>query len=339
MTSRLYGQFLLSSQINYTCTYLADHLADLTHDNVQYFLKTSRFSPRQIWQSLKGVIQLSARGYLIFDDTVLSKEDSHRIELVGRQYSGNAAGLIKGIGVVNCIYYNPDLEQFWLIDYRIFSPQTDGKTKLDHLQDMLESAKNRQIPFQTLLMDTCGSPPGYATKEIFKYLLTEHKRFYCPIKANPTPKVSSPINKCKKPTGQPPMSKKAKPLSFTKCPWLLILSCSEYCRAAAAVTPNRTDYIITNDITQCHTQAAEKESSIRWTIELFQREAKQLTGIQNCQCRIARSQRNHIAMASLVWIKLKRLAYSTQKTIYQLKQSLLDDYSSAQLSNPSMAFA
>jgi hypothetical protein len=82
------------------------------------------------------------------------------IELVRRQYWGNAQGIIKGIGVVNCIYYNADLEQFWLIDYRIFSPQTDGKTKLDHLQDMLNSAKNRQIPFQRLLMDSCGSPPG-----------------------------------------------------------------------------------------------------------------------------------------------------------------------------------
>jgi len=59
MTAHLYGQLLLSSQINYTCTYLADHLADLTDDNVQYFLKTSRFSPGQIWQSLKGMIQLS----------------------------------------------------------------------------------------------------------------------------------------------------------------------------------------------------------------------------------------------------------------------------------------
>lgn len=92
--------------------------------------------------------------YLIFDDRVLSKEHSHHIELVRRQYSANAHGIIKGIGVVNCIYYNPDLEQFWLIDYRIFSPQTDGKTKLDHVEDMLKSAKNRQIPLQTLLMDS-----------------------------------------------------------------------------------------------------------------------------------------------------------------------------------------
>jgi hypothetical protein len=332
MTARLYGQFLLSSQINYTCTYLADHLADLTHDNVQYFLKTSRFSPRQIWQSLKGVIQLSCRGYLIFDDTVLSKEHSHRIDLVRRQYSGNAQGIIKGIGVVNCIYYNPDLEQFWLIDYRIFSPQTDGKTKLDHLQDMLESAKNRQIPFQTLLMDT-----WYATNEIFKYLLTEHKLFYCPIKANRKidhTQGQQSYKQVQEAYWSDTDVKEGKTIKLYKMPLATYFKLFR-----VLVTPTRTDYIITNDITQCDTQAAEQESSIRWTIEQFHREAKQLTGIQNCQCRMARSQRNHIAMASLVWINLKQLAYTTQKTVYQLKQSLLDHYLSALLINPSITFA
>lgn len=105
-TLDLYGQFLLSSQINYTCTFLADHLEGLTHDNVQYFLKTNRFSPRQIWKRLKNEIVFSANGYIIFDDTVLDKSHSHKIELVRLQYSGNAHGLIKGIGVVNCVYFN-----------------------------------------------------------------------------------------------------------------------------------------------------------------------------------------------------------------------------------------
>ena len=46
MTPQLYGQFLVSSQVNYTGTCLADHLEGLTHDNVRYFLKTSHFAPR-----------------------------------------------------------------------------------------------------------------------------------------------------------------------------------------------------------------------------------------------------------------------------------------------------
>ena len=179
VTLDLYGQFLLSSQINYTCTFLADHLEGLTHDNVQYFLRSKRFSPRQIWQRLKHEIVLSSKGYIIFDDTVLDKSHSHKIELVRLQYSGNAHGLIKGIGIVNCVYFNPDTEQFWLMDYRIFSPDTDGKTKLNHVSDMLESLKKRNISYLYLLMDS-----WYATSDLFKYAIKEQKIFYCPIKSN-----------------------------------------------------------------------------------------------------------------------------------------------------------
>ena len=49
VTAQLYGQLLVSSQVNYTGTYFAVHLDGLTHDNVRYFLKTQRFIPRQLW--------------------------------------------------------------------------------------------------------------------------------------------------------------------------------------------------------------------------------------------------------------------------------------------------
>ena len=83
--------------------YLAEHLASLQHDNVQYFLKTTRFTPRQLWQQVRAEFVASARGYVLFDDTVLDKRHSQPIKLVRLQYSGNAHGIIKGIGLVNCV--------------------------------------------------------------------------------------------------------------------------------------------------------------------------------------------------------------------------------------------
>jgi hypothetical protein len=60
-----------------------------------------------------------------------------------------------------------------------------------------------------------------------------------------------------------------------------------------------------------------------------------------CQCRLQRSQRNHIGCAILVWIRLKQVAEETGKTIYQLKHDLLDDYMYKFMHEPSikMAFA
>ena len=331
-TLELYGQFLLSSQINYTCTYLAEHFEPLTHDNVQYFLKSSHFSPRHIWQRIKKEITLSPRGYIIFDDTVLDKSHSHKIELVRRQYSGNAHGLVKGIGVVNCVYYNPDTDQYWLVDYRIFAPEHDGKTKLNHVTEMLESLKRRNISYLYLLMDS-----WYATNELFKYAIKEQKIFYCPIKNNRRVDDSGGKEPYKQAFDTPFTEDEVK---FGKVVKVFKMPMDTYFKLfRVLVTTTRTDYIITNDLAQNSTDAAEKESSIRWKVEQLHREEKQLTGIENCQCRLQRSQRNHIAIASMVWITFKKVAYQTQKTVYNLKKSLLDEYMIQQLNQSTISFA
>jgi hypothetical protein len=61
---------------------------------------------------------------------------------------------------VNCLYYNPELDRHWLIDYRIFAPEVDGKSKLDHVLEMLvllsrnRRLEIRKISYQNVLMDS-----------------------------------------------------------------------------------------------------------------------------------------------------------------------------------------
>lgn len=101
------------------------------------------------------------------------------------------------------------------------------------------------------------------------------------------------------------------------------------------VSTDRTDYVATNDLSQSSTDVVQQVCKIRWKIEEFHREIKQLTGIESCQCRKARLQRNHIACAMLVWIRLKHLAYQTgQTTVYKIKHKLLSNYLIQQLKRP-----
>jgi hypothetical protein len=86
-----------------------------------------------------------------------------------------------------------------------------------------------------------------------------------------------------------------------------------------------TDYVVTNDVTQHSTDDAREVCAIRWKIEQLHREAKQVTGLERCQCRVARIQRNHIACAMLVWCRFKELAYQTGRTVYQIKFGQLSD--------------
>ncbi len=65
------------------------------------------------------------------------------------------------------------------MDYRIFDPDTDGKSKLDHVEEMLGSAEHREIPFEAVLMDA-----WYATKGIMLLIDKMKKTFYCPLKSN-----------------------------------------------------------------------------------------------------------------------------------------------------------
>lgn len=331
-TSHLYCQYLLSSQINYTCTNLADHFADLSHDDVARFLKEEKLTPRMLWEKVSPLFNSRLEGYLIFDDVVLEKIHSSKIQGVRRQYSGNQHGIIKGIGVVNCVYYDPVADQFWVIDYRLFDPDRDGKTKLDHVREMLISALHRGLLFGYVLMDS-----WYATTEMMKLLISKHKIFYCPLKANrkvDDSQAKRPYRAVSNLAWSARELAEGKAVKLNKFPLDVKVKLFR-----VEVSTDRTDWLITNDLSQDSTQAAQQESSLRWKIEQLHREEKQLTGIAKCQCRLNRSQRNHIAAASLVWIRLRELAYGCQTSVYQLKHGLLSEYLRSQLVRPTIQFA
>lgn len=133
-----------------------------------------------IWEHVKGDIVFSPHGCIVFDDSVLDKNHSHDIELVRRQYSGNAHGLIKGIGMVNCLYVNPDSGQYWIVDYRLYDPDGDGKTKLYHVHDMLiASVAAKAIAFDRVLVDS-----WCVTKDLMLLIESLGKIYYCPLKDN-----------------------------------------------------------------------------------------------------------------------------------------------------------
>ena len=103
-----------------------------------------------------------------------------------------------------------------------------------------------------------------------------------------------------------------------------------------AAASRRTEYIVTNDLSQSDVAATQRHCRVRWKIEQLHRELKQTTGIGKCQCRKHRAQRNHIACCLWVWVSLTRAARAAGQTIYQLKESLLDDYIRQQLQKPAI---
>ena len=323
-----YCQYLLSSSLNYTLTHFADHSEQFSHDMINRYLAGERIPPRLVWEHVKSDLVPTEQGYVIFDDTILDKRYAQQIALVRRQYSGNAKGVINGIGVVSCVYVNPTLDRFWLIDYRIYDPETDGKTKLDHVTDMLSVWVNhRHLLFSTVLMDS-----WYATKAVMLHIENLDKHYYCPLKSNRQVDDSNAqtpyrrVDALQWSEGERRHGKQIKIRGFPRHHKVKLFR--------VAFCNGRTDYVVTNDLAQNDTSVAQQACNQRWKIEQFHREAKQLTGLEECQCRLARIVRNHIGCAMLVWVRLKQVAYQTDQTIYQVKYGLFNQYLRNQLKSP-----
>ena len=324
-----YCQYLLSSQVNYTLTNLAEHLDRFSHDTINRYLKGEKLSPRLLFEQVEGLLERDPDAYLIFDDTVLDKIFGPEIEPTRYQWSGNAKEVIRGIGVVSCVYVNPKTEHFWVIDYRIFDPECDGLTKIDHVRQMLGSVAHKQLPYSTVLMDA-----WYATKELMLLIDGMGKTFYCPLKVNRQVDDSggrSPyrrVDSLQWSEQELELGKLVKAKGFPGDYKLNLFR--------VAVNTHRTEWIVTNDLSRETVQAAQQARRLRWRIEELFRESKQLTGMERCQCRSRRIQRNHIAGSLLVWSRLKELAYQSGQTVYRIKHGLLHDYLVQQLKNPAV---
>jgi hypothetical protein len=325
-----YCDFLYKSQINYTGTYFLEHWKGVGRNAVYHFLKDSKIGSEDIWDDVKEEIIYSKNGCIIFDDTVLDKSYSFNIEPVRKQYSGNAHGVIKGIGVVNCVYFNPELDRFWAIDMRIFDPDTDGKTKLDHVSDMLDSLMVREVIFNNVLMDT-----WYATRDLMLKIDDLGKLFYCPVKTNRLAKEHS--GESYRQVGSLEWNQtelvEGKTVKFKDFPKRKLLKL--FC---VVVSTNQIDYLVTNDLSEDYIDNVLIMNKYRWKIEQFHRELKQITGIERCQCRLNQSQRNHISCAILLWNALKTLSYLFRKTVYEIKRSLLNDYMKINLNSDQLVF-
>ena len=101
---------------------------------------------------------------------------------------------------------------------------------------------------------------------------------------------------------------------------------------------HRTYYLVNNGTAQEAVQGSKEMRGLRWCVEQLHREEKQLTGIEPSQGRLAREQRSHILAATLVWTRLKSLAYAYGETVYRLKKGMLGQFLCQQLMNPAVSY-
>ena len=326
ITKQQYVEYLICTVSNFTSTNLAEHLDEVSHDTITDYLQTERLTAGSLWKLVESLVVDNSDAFLIVDDSVQDKRYSRFIELVKLQYSGAAHGLVRGIGIVNLVHSAGAKQDFYPIDFRIYAPDQDGKTKNEHFVEMLRNAiSDKHIQAQRILFDS-----WYASANNLKLVHRLGLIFFTTLKSN---RMVS-------------LSKEEGYIHLDQLEWTpeqlengLLIKLKEVpfkVRLFKVVATNgNIDWVITNcpDETLT-TQAAQDVSDVRWQVEELHRGLKQLTGTEKCQCRKGRSQRNHMACCYHAWLSLKVKAKELGKTLYQTKHDLLSDYLRAELHQP-----
>jgi hypothetical protein len=323
VTKQQYIEYLLNTPVNYTCSNLAEHMAEVSHDAVSDFLQRGRVTATGLWELVRPLLNNTVEAVLIVDDSVQNKQYSQHIGLVQRQYSGAEHGLVRGIDVVNLVH--SDGQDVYPIDYRIYAPKVDGRTKNDLFAEMLKAAKTRKgIKARTVLFDS-----WYSSVDNLKLIAKLEMVFFAPLKDNRLVSLSREQGyiHLQDIAWTPDRLADGVMVKLKELPFLVRLF-------KIVATNGDIDWIVTNTPDPIDALAVADGNAQRWSVEQFHRELKQLTGSEKCQCRKARSQRNHLGYCYLAWLSLKVRATDLNLTLYQVRQRIFDDFLTLVLQHP-----
>jgi len=325
ITKEQYIEFLISTPINYTCTHLADHLSGISHDSITDFLKSQRLTAESVWTQARTLIHDTEESFLIADDSVQEKPHARAIELVYPHYSGNKHAVIRGIDIVNLIHSSGDGD-YSPIDYRIYAPEYEKATKNDHFLAMLKAAfEVHHVCAKYVLFDS-----WYASVANLKYIHRHNRIFYTTLKSNRLVSLTKEEGyiHLQDIDWTPERLKTGILVKLKEVPFLVKLF-------KIVAMNGDIDWVITNDpATDLTTTIVGGRNAVRWDVECFHREIKQLTGIEKCQCQNEWAQRNHIACCYHAWLALKVYATKLKKTLYRAQHELLSQYLINELKQP-----
>jgi hypothetical protein len=305
----LYCTFLKVTTKRYSALSLSEvSPITLSHDSISRWLENSHCQPKDIWEAAKNHVK-GTEGIIIADETVLNKSRSEKIELVRWQYSGDEHDIVQGIGMLNLLWVD-EKNNVCPMDLRVYEPKEDGKTKNDHFRELLKVAKRREVRPMAVVADS-----WYSSLDNLKMIRDLGWNWVMGLRKNRA------VNK----------KERLENLIIPDTGLRVHLRGYGFIHVFRFVAKNgRTDYIGTN----IENPTKEKIESLvrkRWEIEVFHRELKQTCGLEHCQSRTGRAQRNHIVLSVLSWIKSADVRRINYLSFYQQRWSIIKQAIAQQL--------
>jgi len=294
----LYCRFLEVTSSRYSALSLSEvvpETMELSHDSISRWLRTEKVQPKDLWEVARKEAE-NRSGILVFDDVVINKSRSQKMELVNWQYSGADHGVVKGIGVVNALWQTSQ-DEYTPIDYRIWNPPEDGKTKNNHFRDMLSSAKTRGLEPEMVVADS-----WYSSLDNLKSVRSHGWNWVMGLRSNRL------VNKPHVQLGKLDIPNAGLTVHLKGYGWVKVFRFEG--------KNSRTDYIGTSrlDLTR---EQVKTYFGRRWSIEAMHRELKQTCGFSRCQANSGRAGRNHIGLSFIALVRKHLRRRLDNSTLYQ----------------------
>jgi putative transposase len=284
------------------------------HDAFTRLLHRLEPDANTLWQEVAPLIDPKA-GVLVIDDSTLDKPRARHMTLVGYHWSGNHHAVVRGINLITAVWSDGD--RLYPCDYRIYHKLGDQKTKNDHFADLLRAAHDRGLQPKAVLFDG-----WYASVENLKRVRNSGWTFVTRLKANRKVRINR---------GEA-LALSAQPIAESGT--VVWVPGFGEVRVFRVVAPNGdTTHWATNDLGLDEVTRL-MFAELSWSIEEYHRGLKQFTGVERCQARYSRAQRNHIGCALRAFVRLEYHRVTTGVSWFAAKWGIVREAVRAYLAKP-----
>ena len=302
-----YIHFLMAAANVFTCTEAArcypEGSDSPSHDAFTRLLQRWPPDTEALWIESSHLVR-PGEGILIVDDTTLDKPYAKKMDLVYRQYSGKHHSVINGINITTLVW--TDGNSVIPVDFRIYDNCNDGKTKNDHLQDMLEKAKERGFRPDFVLFDS-----WYSSLDNLKKIRGHGWHWLTRLKKNRL------VN---------PDKTKNVQISTIDIPSdgrNVHLKGYGFVKVFRIVSKDGDEEHWATDLIDMEEPDRKELARKSWKIEEYHRGIKQFCGVERCQARNGKSQRTHILFSIRAFLRLEVERIRTTRSWFESKQSVI----------------
>jgi len=285
---------------NANCVSLSE-VAKCSHDSLARVLNGKKFCWQTLLQNfLVRTFGKLQDGYLMIDDTVISKQFARKIENVAWIYDSSVGRSILGINLVMIAWSNGKVTIPLAI--KVYQKES-GKTKIDLAIELLDWVKKLKFKPKYIAFDS-----WYTAAKVLEKIENCGWTFVTQLKKN------------RKLNGVPVREIYRNPYWMKQGKLVGGLE--------VLVVRNGKKYFATNDLALSKKELLSNYRG-RWKIETVFRALHDKLGIDECQARKLGSQTAHFHLCLIAFIALEKESFIQRKTIYQMKRNCSFDFREA----------